>query len=58
MKGLQKNSPPFGKGRTAGIYEPPFQKTKLIPKIEYKFLELILKNKLLRLNPPLQRGEY
>jgi hypothetical protein len=30
MEGLQKNSPPFEKGRTGGIYEPPFQKTKLI----------------------------
>jgi hypothetical protein len=28
---IQKSSPPFEKGRTGGIYEPPFQKTKLIP---------------------------
>jgi hypothetical protein len=32
IEGLQKSSPPFEKGRTGGIYEPPFQKTKLIQK--------------------------
>ena len=30
MEGIQKSSPLFEKGRTGGIYEPPFQKTKLI----------------------------
>jgi hypothetical protein len=30
MEGIQKSSPPFEKGKTGGIYEPPFQKTKLI----------------------------
>jgi hypothetical protein len=30
MEGIQKSSPPFEKGRTGGIYEPSFQKTKLI----------------------------
>jgi hypothetical protein len=33
MEGLPKSSPPFEKGRTGGIYEPPFQKTKFIQKI-------------------------
>jgi hypothetical protein len=31
MEGLPKSSPPFEKGRTGGIYERPFQKTKFIP---------------------------
>ena len=31
MEGIQKSSPPFEKGRAGGIYEPPFQKTKVIP---------------------------
>jgi len=26
MEGIQKSSPPLEKGRTGGIYEPPFQK--------------------------------
>ena len=36
MEGIQKRSPPFEKGKTGGIYEPPFQKTKLIPNIKLK----------------------
>jgi hypothetical protein len=36
MEGIQKRSPPFEKGRPGGIYEPPFQKTKLIPNIKLK----------------------
>jgi len=32
IEGIQKSSPPFEKGRPGGIYEPPFQKTKLISK--------------------------
>jgi hypothetical protein len=31
---IQKSSPPFEKGRTGGIYEPPFQKTKGIRKLQ------------------------
>jgi hypothetical protein len=34
IEGIQKGSPPFGKERTGGIYEPPFQKTKLIQEVE------------------------
>jgi hypothetical protein len=29
MEGLQKNSPPFEKGRTGGIYEPPLRMSPL-----------------------------
>jgi hypothetical protein len=32
IEGLLKSSPPFKKGRTGGICEPPFQKNKLIQK--------------------------
>jgi hypothetical protein len=35
MEGLQKSSPPFEKGRTGGIYEPLFQKTKLIRNLHF-----------------------
>jgi hypothetical protein len=34
MEGIQKSSPPLEKGRTGGIYEPPFQKTKLLQKMK------------------------
>jgi hypothetical protein len=38
MEGIQKSSPPFGKGRTGGIYEPPFQKIKLIPNLKFQII--------------------
>jgi len=34
MEGLQKSSPPLEKGRRGGIYEPPFQKTKVMRKMQ------------------------
>jgi hypothetical protein len=51
---IQKSSPPFEKSRTGGIYEPPFQKTKVI-----RFLQkgiLMVSQKVSRSVTPAKAG--